>query len=560
MFSLLSIGSLLIVLLIAYWWGNQGAFDALIHLIAVIVAGALALALWEPVTHAFLLTPATSEYGWGLSLGVMFILLLAILRIVLDKLCRVRVRLARWADWLFGSLMGLGSGVLTVGMVLIAIGHVATARELAGHENWKRDAGASAPVATNAGSPASLCVAATAGFYTMVSNGGFAPWIGDGSLGTLRPEVGADADSLMRDSVEGGKGRVSVTAAGMSVSGFYRDPSFAIKSGGPGAFAVLINPKTPSFDGSSGFTLASSQARLIDGSTGKSVFPVEFAQREPQTGDSLRRYAFRGDAAYLTTPGSSAESVACLLFPSRPFGDSKGPFFLQVKGLRYALPAVTSGPEGIAKAVQSGGKTIAIAAAGEDTPVVPENQLRVDASLQGAPLDKNQLGGSLQEDGGLLIKGARENILKADATATDVRFIKETEGSRIVRLVCSRDTVVDLFNTDRTRKDAEKVGPNGQPVLIDETGNIYAPMGYIWNDRNRDSFEIYVDEEPREGLTLRRFTRAATSGEIYILYRIPVGVTIKLVALRDPAKSMADARIVGKADLKVEDGPKRTTR
>jgi hypothetical protein len=557
---ILSVASLLVVLLIAYWWGNEGVFDALVHLICVVIAGALALALWEPVTVSFLLKPTLSEWAWGLSLGTLFLALLGILRVVIDKMCPVRPRVARWADWTFGSLMGLASGVLTVGLLLTAVGHMATARELAGHDNWKRQPGEFFPTETNAGSPASICMSATRGFYNMVSNGGFAPLFGAGGLAMVRPAIDADGASLLRDTIDGGKGRLSVTPEGLSVSGFYRDPSFAIASEGPGAFAVLINPKTPSFDGSSGFTLASSQARLIDGSTGRSVFPVEFAQREPQTGDSLRRYAFRGDAAYLTTPGSSAESVACLLFPSRPFGDSKGPFFLQVKGLRYALPAVTSGPEGIAKAVQSGGKTIAIAAAGEDTPVVPEIQLRVDASLQGAPLDKNQLGGSLEEDGGLLIKGARENILKADATATDVRFIKETEGSRIVRLVCSRDTVVDLFNTDRTRKDAEKVGPNGQPVLIDETGNIYAPMGYIWNDRNRDSFEIYVDEEPREGLTLRRFTRAATSGEIYILYRIPVGVTIKLVALRDPAKSMADARIVGKADLKVEDGPKRTTR
>jgi hypothetical protein len=558
MFSLLSIGSLLVVLLIAYWWGNQGAFDALIHLIAVIIAGALALALWEPVTHAFLLTPATSEYGWGLSLGVMFIALLAILRIVIDKLCPVRARMARWADWAFGSLMGLGSGVLTVGMVLIAIGHVATAREIAGHENWKRDAGAAAPLASNAGSPASLCVSATAGFYTMVSNGGFAPWIGEGSLATLRPDVGADADSLMRDSVEGGKGRVSVTAAGLSVSGFYRDPSFAIKTGGPGAYAVLINPKSPAFDASGGFSLASSQAHLIDGSTGVSAFPVEFSQREAKSGDSLVRYAFTGDANYLTTSSSSAESVACLLFPSKPFGDSKGPFYLQIKGLRFALPSPTAGPEGIAKAVQSGGKTIAVAAAGEDVPVIPENQLRVDAGVQGVMIDKNNMPGSLKEDGNLLIGGAAERISKADATAGDVRFIKETEGTRILRLICSRDTVVDLFNTDRTRKDAEKVGPNGQPVLIDATGNIYTPVGYIWRDEQRDEYEIYLDEEPKEGLTLKRFARAATSGEIFILFRVPLGVTIKTVALRDPNRSMADARIVGKTDITVESGPKKT--
>jgi hypothetical protein len=555
---ILSIAALLVVLLIAYWWANQGVFDALLHMICVIFAGALALALWEPVTTAFLLKPSLSEYAWGLSLGVLFLVLLAILRLITDKMCPVRPRVARWADWAFGSIMGLWSGVLTVGLVLIAIGHVSTARELGGHENWKRDPSASTPVATDAGSPASLCMALTAGFYNLASNGGLSPWIGDGSLAMLRPAIDADGDSLLRDSVEGGKGRLSVTADGLSVSGFYRDPSFSIKSGGPGAFAVLINPKSTAFDTSSGFTLSASQAKLIDGSTGVSAFPVEFSQREAKSGDSLVRYSFSGDSSYMTTPSSSAESVACLLFPSKPFGDSKGPFYLQIKGLRYALPTATSGPEGIAKAVQSGGKSVAVAAAGEDVPAIPENQLRVDASVQGVLLDKNGMPGSLKEDGGLLVGGAAERISKTDTTAGDVRFIREADGARIVRLICSRDTAVDLFNTDRTRKDAEKVGPNGQPVLLDNTGNIYTPVGYIWRDDQRSEFEVYLDEEPKEGLTLKRFARAANNGELFILYRIPTGVTINLVALRDPNKSMADARIVGKTELKVEAGPKKT--
>jgi len=554
---ILSIASLLAVLLIAYWWGNQGVFDALLHLICVVAAGALALALWEPVTTGFLLTPALSEYAWGLSLGGLFLVLLAILRLVIDKLCTVRPRVARWADWTVGSMMGLCSGVLTMGVILIAVGHVATARELGGHDNWKRDPGSPTPVATNPYAPASLCMSITAGFYNMVSNGGFSPFIGVGSLATLRPAIDADGDSLLRDTAEGGKGRLSVTAPGLSVSGFYRDPSFAIKNGGPGAFAVLINPKAPSFDGSSGFCLASSQARLVDASTGRSAFPVEFSQRETNSGDSLVRYAFAGDSVYLTTAGSSAETVACLLFPSKPFGDSKGPFYLQLKGLRFSLPPLTSGPEGIAKAVQSGGKTISVAAVGDDVPAIPENQLRMDNSVQGVMLDKNSMPGSLKEDNGLLLSGAAEHISKNEGTQGDVRFIRESDEARIVRLICSRDTVVDLFNTDRTRKDAEKVGPNGQPVLLDATGNIYTPVGYIWRDEQRNEFEIYLDEEPKEGLTLRRFARAANSGELFILYRVPTGTTVKLVALRDPNKSMTDARIVGKAEVKVEAGPKK---
>ena len=172
---ILSVASLLVVLLIAYWWGNEGVFDALVHLICVVIAGALALALWEPVTVSFLLKPTLSEWAWGLSLGTLFLALLGILRVVIDKMCPVRPRVARWADWTFGSLMGLASGVLTVGLLLTAVGHMATARELAGHDNWKRQPGEFFPTETNAGSPASICMSATRGFYNMVSNGGFAP-------------------------------------------------------------------------------------------------------------------------------------------------------------------------------------------------------------------------------------------------------------------------------------------------------------------------------------------------------------------------------------------------
>ena len=47
---ILSVVVSLIVLLIAYWWASQGLFDAFIHFVCVVIAGALAFAFWEPVT------------------------------------------------------------------------------------------------------------------------------------------------------------------------------------------------------------------------------------------------------------------------------------------------------------------------------------------------------------------------------------------------------------------------------------------------------------------------------------------------------------------------------
>ena len=43
-----------------------------------IVAGALAVALWEPVTVGFMLDGGFGEYAWGVTLGGMFVLLLLI--------------------------------------------------------------------------------------------------------------------------------------------------------------------------------------------------------------------------------------------------------------------------------------------------------------------------------------------------------------------------------------------------------------------------------------------------------------------------------------------------
>ena len=65
LFNLALIG---LVLLIAYWWANQGFFSSLLHLICVIVAGTIALAVWEPVTVNLLLSGGMFDnYAWGVS-------------------------------------------------------------------------------------------------------------------------------------------------------------------------------------------------------------------------------------------------------------------------------------------------------------------------------------------------------------------------------------------------------------------------------------------------------------------------------------------------------------
>ena len=61
-FNILVIGS---VLLIAYWWANEGLFSSFLHLICVITAGTIALAVWEPISMAMLKGGGFDNYIWG---------------------------------------------------------------------------------------------------------------------------------------------------------------------------------------------------------------------------------------------------------------------------------------------------------------------------------------------------------------------------------------------------------------------------------------------------------------------------------------------------------------
>jgi hypothetical protein len=242
-----------------------------------------------------------------------------------------------------------------MGLVLISIGHIASTRELLGYQGWIRDPGSDAPKQSESGAPATLMMNAAAGFYGWLSDASLAPTLGNASLARWRPDIAADGGSLLRDSIEGGKGRLSTPSNGVSIVSAHYDPSFALKSGGSGAYAVLVSLKRPGYDKGAGFTMSASQARLIDGNTGSSVFPAEFAQAEQGAGDSLVRYRFSGDGSYLGSTASSEESLACLLFPATGLKRSKdGPLFLQIKGLRIQLPTPKTDAAEMARAVSSG--------------------------------------------------------------------------------------------------------------------------------------------------------------------------------------------------------------
>jgi hypothetical protein len=113
---------ILFLVLMAYIWATfQGFFTAFIQLIIVIAAGAMALALWEPLTLRYLIDPF-GAYAWGVGLLGPFLFFTVALRAILSQMVSRSVAFFNLFDTIGGAVCGLLSGVLVAGITVIGIG------------------------------------------------------------------------------------------------------------------------------------------------------------------------------------------------------------------------------------------------------------------------------------------------------------------------------------------------------------------------------------------------------------------------------------------------------
>lgn len=118
------------VLGIGYAWLVRGFFNAFLHLLCTVFAGAIAFAVWEPLAHVFVgMAPARGLFtfiggiAWSAALILPFSVALVLLRLIADKTVPANLNNAVAADYAGGAICGLGSGIITAGITVIAIGH-----------------------------------------------------------------------------------------------------------------------------------------------------------------------------------------------------------------------------------------------------------------------------------------------------------------------------------------------------------------------------------------------------------------------------------------------------
>lgn len=109
-----------LVLGITYYQCIQGLFSSLIMVVLTVLCAAVAVNFYEPLASTFLYTRQPA-YADAIALTALFVLPLLGLRLAADGLIAGNVVLDRWLDRFGGGLAGLITGILLVGILMLAM-------------------------------------------------------------------------------------------------------------------------------------------------------------------------------------------------------------------------------------------------------------------------------------------------------------------------------------------------------------------------------------------------------------------------------------------------------
>jgi hypothetical protein len=526
--------------LIAYWWAHQGLFSALLHCVCVIAAGALALALWEPITVNFLLRGTSmDDYVWGTSLVLLFVIFLMAFRVALDKLAPGNVNFPSWVNYTFGSMVGAWSGILTIGIFLIGIGFIQSTNEIMGFVGFAR--GNNGQVSRQ-GSLFPPFHEWTAGFYSVLSNGAFKPY-GSKPMRKVYPQLAAQSVGLQRDAFSLGTAKTSLAPSGAKIIGF-----FVSKETSPPQYMVQVEFDRPAYNHPDGvLTVSSGQIHLI-GDPGEgwkeapTAFPYQWSQPDPK--GLATTYIFDDVSHYAQNVPGQEKVIVLFEFYGQNLGDRE-PKYVRIKGLRFRLP----------KAVElTGAQVNALRKTLKDpnaTPVNPDptapklakSDLTIDNSIMPVQVTTNQVASMRHRDN--FFTEGRETFPKGGGgiggKSLRIKGVMEPEGTKVVKLCISRkkssvDVYGDLLEIVKTLPDTAR------PYLIDEQGGQYTPIGYIWIKPN--DVEIFLDRT--NGVASKKDLPSqptAATHDVWLYFAITKGARIKAFMLGETTIAVTDTLI-----------------
>ncbi len=530
------------ILAMAYWWALQGFFSAFLHLMLVIICGSLAFAFWEPLVHAFGMS-TKPEYAWGLYLLGPFILSLMILRGVTDRLVKKNVQFQDLVNKILGGVCGIVSGVLTAGIVVIGLGFLPLPSSLGGYEPYVVSAtGDVIPEGTDLWVPVDRVAG---GFFgTMAYNGFYHPT----PLPEYQPNL-AEAANLYRlrydphSAVVAVLGSVQATRAAAAtapveqlnagVSELLTQASEG-QASLPGRQLVVIDTawqqQPGTYDTDGGLRIPPPQIRLITrkdgpgGGTSEVHAPVAFSQ---DVGNARAFTPITGlDVAF---GNRQSESFAwAFIVPA-----DETARFLRVRNLRLTLPEIARDGDAVANLL---GVPVDPAAGGDEAGTEATGPSGVggrEGIMAGNVADQIELTANLpRQISANAAHGLRHTegaITEGSATASKPpgSLSRNTRIDR-VHIPTHQGAVRLRILPDRARSllgGARVAAASLQGVwLVDERGDRYQPIAYVWSKTGSGEQEIRVDRnQPITSARQLPIQQLGSDDELFLYFALPKG-------------------------------------
>lgn len=573
----------LAILILAWVWGSRGFFSALIHLMCVIIAGAIAFGLWETIAYALLDAAGTRKWvidcAWGVSLAIPFAVILAVLRVAIDKALPFNTDLDGASNLIGGITCGVASGVLSVGILTISITNLRQSSDSFENDMVDYETNGSIVKKTDF---TTLYPRIAGGFYSFLSQNSLRT---SSPMAVWRPDVAYEG-SMLRTSFNNSTARFALPPSSVSVDKRYtvglKSTNLEVKTllsqsqtvtdftGEPiGAneknyyiegFVAKFKNSARESDGR--IVLGAAQVQLIvrspDDTESRTLFPVAVvSQAGVEAGDDRVRYwrwPYSSPRTFISSVGGADDPPMAFEFL---VPKNWKPLSLNIKGVRFLVDDMPGGKEykdgeERIKAIQTyevvalpvGAKGHRVPLSGEvlkglratpylvdgKTSTGPESPINVLDTLPfNIILSADNKGGLTTTDDNRIIEGeaAFKNADLADMRGVEqklqVRRINSEDNTVIMQVNISNDSAIAY---SKNRLALEGVGA---PVLVDNLGQRYSAIGYVYKDSISTRIRILPGSRIGSVSDLPDGGPSASRGDqkFMLIYQVTANVKIK---------------------------------
>lgn len=532
----------LFILFMAFWWGSQGGFNALVHLVSVVIAGVFAFAFWELLVLGFLVD-RMPRYAWGVGLLSLFALFLLIVRKIFDLTVKKNLFFSQIPNLVIGGVFGFLSGILTAGITLLGVGFLPFEEEFLGYVPLAIEDKSGQPTRRD-----TLWIPAddyAARFFTHLSGTAFYSY---DPMSVYRPDLFVQSHlTRLKDDPHSSPvtnpasieiAEVAAPAGAISVPSLIAQ--FLGQSGGKidGRIIVvktkLASKPVGTYDGDGLIRLYPQQIRLgvvngVDEET-RLIAPAGFSQPDPARRNTRVFVPFTSDRVQATNSGD-ADFAFVFVVP-----ENYNPKYLAVRGTRFNLPAADTF------------KPDVIAAMGTYTP--PDVPAVVVDPVKGSGTNESPLAGSAM-NGTLEASAALPEAIDRNMVRGDFTYSNDSE------ILNGHSTVAKPFEgrIDRKVRTDRIAQPPGTTILraqfdplktasvlgsfvaaaaelhaiyiTDAGGTQYLPIGYAWYKGTGDTVIKLDRSDPIRSAKQIPF-REVNPGidRIYLYWQVPRGTRI----------------------------------